>query len=90
MTSAPVVSNASPLIALEQIGHLDLLEAISLATALHLPVIGTLGILLAAKRRWFLTVIGPCLGALLQHDFRISPRLYRNVLHAAGEDSRID
>ena len=28
MTPAPVVSNASPLIALEQIGHLQLLEHI--------------------------------------------------------------
>ena len=159
MTSAPVVSNASPLIALEQIGHLELLEqlfgsvlippavarevaptvalptwigqqelaqpvgprilgaslgpgeseAISLALetqaelvvlderparrlaqALHLPVIGTLGILLAAKRRQLLVSIRPSLDTLLQHDFRIAPSLYENVLSAAGEDSGID
>jgi predicted nucleic acid-binding protein len=45
---------------------------------------------LAAKQRRVLTVIGPCLDALLQQDFRIAPGLYRNVLHAAGEDSGID
>ena len=159
VTSAPVVSNVSPLIALQQIGHLQLLEqlfdtvlippavackvtptvalpawieqhglaqpvgprilgallgpgeseAISLALeigaqlvmlddrparrlaqALHLPVIGTLGILLAAKRRQLLIAIGPCLDALLQHHFRIAPSLHENVLSAAGEGSEID
>jgi predicted nucleic acid-binding protein len=159
MTPAPVVSNASPLIALQQIGHLQLLEqlfgavlippavarevaptvalpawigqqvltqpvgpkilgaslgpgeseAISLALetrarlimlddrparrlaqALHLSIIGTLGILLAAKRRQLLITIRPCLDALLQHDFRIAPSLCDNVLSAAGEDHGID
>jgi len=159
MTSAPVVSNASPLIALEHIGHLQLLEqlfgtvlvppavvcevvptvtlpawigqqglaqpvgprilgaslgpgeseAISLALetraklvmlddrparrlaqALHLPVIGTLGILLAAKRRQLLIAIRPCLDALLQRDFRIASSLYEHALGAAGEGSGTD
>ena len=35
MSSAPVISNASPLIALEQIGHLDLLK--SLFSAVLVP-----------------------------------------------------
>ena len=155
MTPAPVVSNASPLIALQQIDHLQLLEqffgsilippavarevaptvvlpawieqqvlaqpvgprilgaslgpgeseAISLALeakarlvilddrparrlaqTLYLPVIGTLGILLAAKRRQLLTAIRPHLDALLEYDFRIAPSLYENMLRAAGED----
>ena len=159
MTAAPVVSNASPLIALEQIGHLMLLaqlfdavlippavvsevtstvalpawigqqaltqpvgprilsaslgpgesEAISLALeteakrvilddrparrlaqALRLPVIGTLGVLLAAKQRQLLIAVRPCLDNLLQCDFRIAPSLYENVLSAAGERSRAD
>jgi predicted nucleic acid-binding protein len=159
VTSAPVVSNASPLIALEQVGQLQLLEqlfgtvrippavasevartvslpawieeralaqpvgprilgaslgpgeseAISLALetearllllderparrlaqALRLPVMGTLGILLAAKRRRLLTALRPCLDGLLQHDFRVAPRLYEDVLRAAGEDAEID
>jgi predicted nucleic acid-binding protein len=150
----PVVSNASPLIALEQIGQLDLLrslfnevlippavskeiassvalpewivertltqpigpqtmrtslgpgesEAISLALeidarwlivderaarrtaqALGIPVIGTLGILLAAKRRNLLPTVKPCLDALMSHDFRIASDLYEQVLSDAGE-----
>jgi predicted nucleic acid-binding protein len=149
-----VISNASPLIALEQIGHLDLLkslfptvlippavaqeiaptvalpawisehalaqpigpqllrtalgsgesEAISLALeigaqwvilderparriaqALGLPVIGTLGVLLASKRRGLLTTIRPCLDALVSFGFHVSPGLYALVLGDAGE-----
>ncbi len=153
MNSLCIVSNSSPLIALEQIGHLDLLEklfatvlippavaretarvvlpawitersltqpigpqilraslgpgeseAISLALevgvqwiilddrparrlaqALGLPVIGTLGVLLASKRRGFLSTIQPCIDALVSHGFRIAPDLYEHVLHDAGE-----
>lgn len=154
MSSAPVISNASPLIALEQIGHLDLLkglfsavvippavvreiaptvrlpawvseralaqpigpqilrtalgpgesEAISLALeigaqwvilderparrlaqALGLPVIGTLGILVASKRRGLLPAVRPCLDVLVNVGFHISPVLYDLVLADAGE-----
>jgi len=154
MTSDLVISNASPLIALEQIGQLHLLEqlfgsvvvppavvsevspsvtlpdwvtqqtlsqaigprilraslgdgeseAISLALevqarrlvlddrparrlaqALGLPIIGTLGVLLAAKQRNHLTAIRPSLDALLQHDFRIAPALYDQILLDAEE-----
>jgi uncharacterized protein len=155
MSIAPVVSNASPLIALEHIGHLDLLEsffseilippavlrevgtlslptwitertltqpigprilnaslgageseAISLALevnarlvilddrparrlaqAISLPIIGTLGILLAAKRRGLLPAVRPCLDALMSFNFRIAPDLYSSVLRDAGESS---
>jgi predicted nucleic acid-binding protein len=159
MTLTPVVSNASPLIALEQLDHLRLLEhlfgsvliplavvhevaptvtlpawieakeltqpvgprilsaslgpgeseaialaleteaklvilderpARRLAQALHLPVIGTLGILLAAKRRQLLVSIRPYLDTLLQYEFRIAPNLYDEVLSAAGEDPGSD
>jgi hypothetical protein len=151
------VSNASPLIALEQIGKLDLLEklflnvlippavtreitsivtlpawiiksnlihpigpqilsaslgageseAISLglevgaqwvilddrparraAEAIGLPAIGTLGILLAAKRRGFLTVIRPNLDKLIGVGFRVSTDLYKQVLTDAGESGQ--
>lgn len=157
MIHPPVASNSSPLIALEQIGHLDLLqrlfsevlippavaretastvalpvwiaertlaqpigpqilraslgpgesEAISLAIevgvrwvilddrparrlaqALGLPVIGTLGVLLASKRKGFLTAIRPCVDALVNLDFRIDPDLYEHVLADAGEGQR--
>jgi uncharacterized protein len=154
MTSAPVISNASPLIALEQTGHLDLLKGLfstvlippavvrevaptvtlptwvsehtltqpigpqilraalgpgeseaiclaleisaqwvilderparRLAQALGLPVIGTLGILLASKRRGLLTAVRPCIDALVNLGFHISPGLYDLVLADAGE-----
>jgi len=154
MTDSPVVSNSSPLIALQQIGQLDLLEglfsrlmippavarevtpsvhlpewidqcslsqpmgsdvlqaslgpgeseAISLALevgsgwlilddrparrlalALSLDVIGTLGILLAAKRRGAVSVVRPHLEALVEHGFFISPDLFDRVLRSASE-----
>ena len=154
MSSAPVISNASPLIALEQIGHLDLLkglfsavlmlpavareigatvtlparvseraltqpigpqilrtalgpgesEAITLALeigaqwlilderparelahAVGLPIIGTLGVLPASKRRGFLPAVRPCVDALVNFGFHISPGLYDSVLADAGE-----
>ena len=143
MTSALIVCNASPLIALKQIGRLDVLEQLfdsllippavayeisptvptlpawitqqaltqaigpqilaaslgrgesetislalevnaklivlddrparRLAQALRLPVIGTLGILLAARQQNLTPALRPCVDALLQHDFRIAP-----------------
>jgi uncharacterized protein len=154
MSSAPVISNASPFIALEQIGHLDLLkglfsavlippavareiaptvtlpawvseralaqpidpqilrtvlgpgesEAISLALeigaqwlilderparglahALGLPVIGTLGVLPASKRRGCLPAVRSCVDALVNVGFHISLGLYDLVLADAGE-----
>jgi uncharacterized protein len=148
-----VVSNSSPLIALSQIGHLELLErlfttvqvppaviqetvsvvlptwiaehslsqligprilraslglgeseAISLALevgaqwlllddrparrlaeALNLPVLGTLGVLLASKRRGFLPAVRPCIDALMNLGFRIASDLYERVITDAGE-----
>ena len=151
---APTVSNSSPLIALAQIGELELLlklfplllvppavvretapsvtlpgwiktpavrgradapalrgslgegetEAIALALevrarwivlddraarqsahALRLPVIGTLGILLAAKRRGWLPAVRPALAGLIRHGFHIAPELHQHVLADAGE-----
>jgi predicted nucleic acid-binding protein len=156
MNSAPVISNASPLIALEQIGHLDLLKGLfsavlippavvrevaptvtlpawiseraltqpigpqllhtslgpgeseticlaleigaqwiilderparRLAQALGLPVIGTLGVLLASKRRGLLPAVQPCMDALVNFGFRLSPDLYDLVLADAGESA---
>jgi uncharacterized protein len=154
MTATVVVCNSSPLIALEQVGRLDLLqqlfgsvlvppavvretsnllalpswiteqslaqpigpqllrtslgsgesEAISLAVeasadriilddrparrqaqALGLPVIGTLGLLLAAKRRGYLPAIKPSVDILVQRGFRIAADLYAQILATAGE-----
>ncbi|HEY0602678.1 MAG TPA: DUF3368 domain-containing protein [Herpetosiphonaceae bacterium] len=154
MTTAPVISNSSPIIGLERIGQLQLLQALfnaivvppavvrevgsetvlpawieqrdlmqaigprilsaalgagesqaislalevqprllilddrparRLAQALHVPVIGTVGVLLLAKRAQLLSAIRPSLDALLLHDFRISQRLYEQVLIDADE-----
>lgn len=154
MSSGIVVSNASPLIALDQIGQLDLLHhlfpnlvvppavaeevaptvalpswieirplaqpigpiilaaslgrgesaAISLglevdaervilderagrrcAQSLGMSLIGTLGILAAARRRGLIPAIKPLLDELLMHDFRVSAALIERVLQDAGE-----
>ncbi|NUQ62763.1 MAG: DUF3368 domain-containing protein [Pirellulales bacterium] len=66
---------------------LDDRAARRLAQALGLSVIGTLGVLLAAKRRNLLPAVRPCLDGLLNHDFRIAPSLHAQVLHDAGEDA---
>jgi predicted nucleic acid-binding protein len=64
---------------------LDELRARRLATALGLPVIGTVGLLLAAKRRGIIPAIRHHLDALLSFHFHISPTLYKNALTDAGE-----
>jgi predicted nucleic acid-binding protein len=155
MISGPIVSNSSPLIALEQIGQLRLIEylfnsvfvppgvvsevssilslpgwivkqdlsqavgpiilsaslgqgesetislalemkarllilddrpARRLARTLDFPIIGTLGILSAAKHANFLPVVRPSLNALMQHNFRIAPMLLKQVLRDLGEE----
>lgn len=55
------------------------------AQGLGLAVVGTLGVLLAAKRRALLTTIRPSLEALRENGFWISPRLVAGALAAAGE-----
>jgi hypothetical protein len=56
-----------------------------LAQVLGLPVIGTLGVLLAAKRRGFIERVQPCLDDLRKQRFFMSPKLYQRVLHLADE-----
>ena len=108
--TAPVVADASPLIALQQIGQPTLLRGtfaeLSLAMELHadyllvderaarraaralgLRVIGTLGVLLAAKRKRLITEVRPLLDELLRKGFWVSPRLVRQSLLAAGEET---
>jgi predicted nucleic acid-binding protein len=75
-------------LALETHARLVILDdrpARRLAQSLGLTVIGTLGILLAAKQRQLIATVQPSLDALLQHDFRISQRLYEQVLLDAQE-----
>jgi hypothetical protein len=56
-----------------------------LAGTLRLPVIGTLGLLLAAKRKGLLPTVLPCLNALRHASFYLTPDLYSRVLAEAGE-----
>jgi predicted nucleic acid-binding protein len=65
---------------------LDDLGARRLAARLGLPVIGVVGVLLAAKRRGLVPAVRPHLDALLSFKFRIAPSLYQNALIEAGED----
>jgi hypothetical protein len=65
---------------------LDDRPARRLAQALGLQVIGTLGILLAAKRKALLPAVRPCLEALSKFNFRIAADLFERVLKDAGED----
>lgn len=51
-----------------------------------MSVIGTLGLLLSAKRQNLLSSVRPCLEALQQYDFRIAPALQDRVLSDADEN----
>lgn len=56
------------------------------ATEFGLKIIGVLGILLAAKRQNLITAIKPIIDDLMtQANFRISSKLYIDVLNTAGE-----
>ena len=64
---------------------LDDRPARRLAEALGLPVIGTLGILLAAKRRGLISIVRPTLDALVGFGFHVTPQLRERLLADAGE-----
>ena len=64
---------------------LDDLPARRSAEATGLNVIGTLGVLLTAKRAGLLKSIRPELDALVRTSFFVSPQLCAKLLHAAGE-----
>lgn len=64
---------------------LDELPARSLAQSLGLTMIGTLGILLAAKRRGLIPAVREPMDVLRRAAFRVAPDLYENVLRKAGE-----
>jgi predicted nucleic acid-binding protein len=56
-----------------------------LAEASGLNVIGTLGLLLGAKRAGLIDRIRPELDSLLKTSFFLSPELYNELLRGAGE-----
>lgn len=64
---------------------LDDLQARHLAKSLGLAVVGTAGVLFAAKQRGFIAAVRPPLNALRAAGFRLRKDVYDEVLKAAGE-----
>ena len=64
---------------------LDDRPARRLAEASGLNVIGTLGLLLGARRAGLIDRIRPELDSLLKTSFFLSPELYNELLRSAGE-----
>lgn len=56
-----------------------------IAQDLHIPTIGTLGILLEAKLQGHLEYIRPTIDNIQQTDFRVSKELLNMILLKAGE-----
>lgn len=63
----------------------DELPARRLATVLGVPVVGTIGVLVAAKQRGLVTEIRSLLDALTQQGFYIAQALCDSVLKQASE-----
>ena len=66
---------------------LDERAARQLAHTLGLPVVGTVGVLVQAKRQGHLERVAPCLEALVQARFRLHPSVAAKALQLAGEAS---
>ena len=64
---------------------LDDLAARRTAESLNVSIVGTIGLLVLAKKRGLLPVIKPFLDALNTFDFHISPRLYATILREVNE-----
>lgn len=64
---------------------IDDLDARRVARSRNLPVIGTVGLLLIAKRRGLIDSVKEILDDLIARDTRISPQLYQEVLAIAQE-----
>ncbi len=56
------------------------------ANSLNIPVRGTLGIILLAKKEGRLSQVKPFLEQLVQIGFRVSPAILATVLQLAGEE----
>ena len=52
---------------------------------LHIPCLGSLGLLREAKLQGIIPVVKPHLDALRQHEFRLSTTLYQSFLEAMNE-----
>lgn len=66
----------------------DDLPARKIARMLGVEVLGTAGILLAAKRKGLIKSLRAELDGLIRNSFFLSPKLYNDLLHAAGEPQK--
>lgn len=64
---------------------LDEIAARRVATNIGLFVVGTLGILVEAKRQGIVPAIGPLVEKMLENGCRLGPELVKSVLTSAGE-----
>jgi predicted nucleic acid-binding protein len=84
-----VVADAGPLIYLSAVGLLHLLRdlhgSVLVPRDVYDGVRGTLGVLVEAKRRGNLGLVGPVLDQLVAADFRISATVRAEILRSAGE-----
>lgn len=64
---------------------LDDLASRKCATVLSIPVRGTLGVLLLAKKEGRVAKLEPLLGEVLKAGLRISPEVVEGVRRLAGE-----
>jgi len=69
------------------VAGLDDLQARRLAETLGLTVVGTLGVLLRAKRASLIPAVRPLVDAVVKQGFHLAPDLYQDVLRVAGETS---
>ena len=58
-----------------------------LAESLKLRVVGTLGILIQARRAGLIPAVRPLLDAVIAQGFRLAPQLYDEVLNISGENT---
>ena len=75
-------------LALESDGATVILDdalARRVAETLRLPLTGTLGLLLDAKRRGLIPLVAPCIDELERLRFRLAPHTRAAVLRLAGE-----
>jgi predicted nucleic acid-binding protein len=64
---------------------LDDMAARRLAQTLHVPVIGSVGMLLRAKVKGLISEVRPLMESMQQAEFHISERVFKGILTAAGE-----
>jgi len=60
-------------------------RARAIAKQLGIPIAGTMGVLLEAKRRGYVPLLRPLLDTLQECNIRLSPALIDEVLQLAGE-----